>query len=120
MQEVSLQEIKDALLHHFKPVNFEAPESAKFNMLSHSPSESIRSYALQLQRQAAESDKAVEQPAVLLHKCQNGRKQYKQLHKVSLHSSSPSKPKAQKFLAVAVTFELITNSEILNAIIATS
>ncbi len=46
LQEATLQEIKDALLHHFKTVNFEASERAKFNMLSRSPSESIRSYVL--------------------------------------------------------------------------
>ncbi len=53
LQKASLQEIKDALLHHFKPMNFEASERAKFNMLSRSPSESIRNCVLQLQRQAA-------------------------------------------------------------------
>ncbi len=37
LQEASLQGIKDAILHHFKPVNFEASERAKFNMLSRSP-----------------------------------------------------------------------------------
>ncbi len=48
LQEATLQEIKDALLHHFKPVNFEAPERAKFNALSRSPSVSIRNFVLQL------------------------------------------------------------------------
>ncbi len=98
-------------------MNFEASERALFNMLCRSPSESIRSYILQLQRQVTkcnfgaeldnylrdrliagtndaalqkkmlleerpifsslrtlcekfeELDKAVDQPAVLLHKC---------------------------------------------------
>ncbi len=56
LQEATLQEIKDALLHHFKSVNFEASERTKLNRLSCSPSESIRSYVLQwpsAQRQAA-------------------------------------------------------------------
>ncbi len=144
LQEATLQEIKDALLHHFKPVNFEASERAKFNTLSRSPSESIRSYVLQLQKQAAtcnfgaeldnhlrdrliagindvalqkrmlleerptfsslrtlcekceELDKAVEQSAVLLHRCQNGTNRSKQVHTVSLPSSNPFKPKAPK------------------------
>ncbi len=125
LQEATLQEIKDALLHHFKPVNFEASERAKFNVLSRSPSDSFRNCVLQLQIQPArcnfgaelnnhlrdrliagindaalqkrmllekgptfsslrmlcekseELDKAVEQPAVLLHKCANWRKHYK-------------------------------------------
>ncbi len=125
LQEASLQAIKNALLHHFKHVNFEASESAKFNTLSRNPSDSIRNVVLQLQKQVArcnlgaeldnhfrgrliagindaalqmkmlleerptfsslrtlcekfeELDKAVEEPAVFLHKCVNGRNQYK-------------------------------------------
>ncbi len=53
LQEASLLEIKDALLHYFKPMNFEASERQKFNMLSHRLSESICSYVLLLQKQAA-------------------------------------------------------------------
>ncbi len=46
LQEYNLQEIKDALLHRFKPVDFEASEHAKFNALRRSPSDSIRNFVL--------------------------------------------------------------------------
>ncbi len=43
-----------------------------------------------------ELSKAVEQPAVLLHKCTKGRKQYKQVQRVSVPNSRNSRPKALK------------------------
>ncbi len=53
LQEATLQETKDALLHHFKPVNFEAFERAKSNALNRNPSDLTRNVVLQLQKQAA-------------------------------------------------------------------
>ncbi len=67
MQEATLQEINGALLHHFKPVNFEASERANFNALSCNPSDSIRNVVLPLKKQAAMCQFGAELVSTMLH-----------------------------------------------------
>ena len=45
--------LKELLLTHVQPVNFEAAERAKFNTLTRRSDQGIRDYILQLQTQAA-------------------------------------------------------------------
>lgn len=53
LQESSLKEIQSALIKHFEPVNFEAAERARFNLLVRDSSETIRDFVLKLQKQAS-------------------------------------------------------------------
>jgi hypothetical protein len=45
--------LKEIILRHFKPVNFEAAERAKFHSLVRSPNQSVRNFILTLQCQAS-------------------------------------------------------------------
>lgn len=51
--KVGYDKLKDILLQHFQPVNFEATERAKFNCLIRGNDQDIREFILQLQTQAA-------------------------------------------------------------------
>ncbi|VDP90382.1 unnamed protein product [Echinostoma caproni] len=51
--QLKYEELKDLLLKHFQPVNFEAAERAKFHYLARDPNQSVRDFILQLQTQAA-------------------------------------------------------------------
>ena len=49
---LSYKELKEKILKHVKPMNFEASERAKFHSLVRKPNQSVRSYILELQSQA--------------------------------------------------------------------
>ncbi|VDP95104.1 unnamed protein product [Echinostoma caproni] len=51
--QLKYKELKDLLLKHFHPVNFEAAERVKFHCLARNPNQSVRDFILQLQTQAA-------------------------------------------------------------------
>ncbi|VDP92503.1 unnamed protein product [Echinostoma caproni] len=46
--QLQYKELKDLLLKHFQPVNFEAAERAKFYRLARDSNQSVRDFTLQL------------------------------------------------------------------------
>jgi len=49
----SIDELKDLLIHHLKPTNFETMERAKFNKIVRNSNESLKAFLLRVQQQSA-------------------------------------------------------------------
>ncbi|GAA57728.1 hypothetical protein CLF_113129 [Clonorchis sinensis] len=54
--DIFYNSLKKKILQHFKPINYVAAESDRFNVLTRSHSQSVRGFVLHLQTQATKCD----------------------------------------------------------------